>query len=555
MGCLCPKNANSKNPNLNDKLNEEPEPTDQEDLEANHITIGLSKYQDIDQKRKFVVFLLSSDLNVFKKHLEEVRQLSDNEFNELFEGNTDFNFSVNNIKQFRQLVQKFEDNKELLEQFYNKEEYYGYVLQIWKKNILQKLKEANDKKEKDQILIDNKIDTSKWDDEFKNDFQSIINTKPIKELAERMKNYIEADYGNFDELIKTVNKCKNRVKKTEKNHCNLIFGANLNTSMNRVLKEFVPKFLKDITNEIENIPFLFKKKEKEKAIDEVKSKMLSSTEEKELIDEIKKIYEKSETEKNDLGFFDVNKEFEQLNNLSHKFNEEHPDDEFDELFDLGNESTENNGLKFEGLKFEEKANAVFSNKMIKHAILGISLANSTYSVLHCANTLMNYKLFSQEFRERLDSIKNNFEKHQSNVKLIPDDIDEAIQQVIKCGQDFNQDLEDIEELINDINNAINGVKTERNSSILNLIGSSGGLIIGIFGLAVTKGDDRVEYATASLADVLAIVANSTDIVFQSKLLKEYAEFLNEAKKTKEKIIEEIDKLRKKFKELKVKHFS
>jgi hypothetical protein len=532
MGCLCPKNANSKNPNLNDKLNEEPEPTDQEDLEANHITIGLSKYQDIDQKRKFVVFLLSSDLNVFKKHLEEVRQLSDNEFNELFEGNTDFNFSVNNIKQFKQLVQKFEDNKELLEQFYNKEEYYDYVLQIWKKNILQKLKEPNDKKEKDQILIDNKIDTSKWDDEFKNDFQSIINTKPIKELAERMKNYIEADYGNFDELIKNVNKCKNRVKKTEKNHCNLILGANLNTSMNRVLKEFVPKFLKDITNEIENIPFLFKKKEKEKAIDEVKSKMLSSTEEKELIDEIKKIYEKSETEKNDLGFFDVNKEFEQLNNLSHKFNEEHPDDEFDELFDLGNESTENNGLKFEGLKFEEKANAVFSNKMIKHAILGISLANSTYSVLHCANTLMNYKLFSQEFRERLDSIKNNFEKHQSNVKLIPDDIDEAIQQVIKCGQDFNQDLEDIEELINDINNAINGVKTERNSSILNLIGSSGGLIIGIFGLAVTKGDDRVEYATASLADVLAIVANSTDIVFQSKLLKEYAEFLNEAKKFK-----------------------
>jgi hypothetical protein len=325
--------------------------------------------------------------------------------------------------------------------------------------------------------------------------------------------------------------------------------------MNRILKEFVPKFLKNISNEIENIPFLLKKKEKEKAIDEVKSKMLSSTEEKELIDEIKKIYEKSETEKNDLGFFDVNKEFEQLNNLSHKFNEEHPDDEFDELFDLGNESTENNGLKFEGLKFEEKANAVFSNKMIKHAILGISLANSTYSVLHCANTLMNYKLFSQEFRERLDSIKNNFEKHQSNVKLIPDDIDEAIQQVIKCGQDFNQDLEDIEELINDINNAINGVKTERNSSILNLIGSSGGLIIGIFGLAVTKGDDRVEYATASLADVLAIVANSTDIVFQSKLLKEYAEFLNEAKKTKEKIIEEIDKLRKKFKELKVKHFS
>ena len=555
MGCLCPKNANSKNPNLNDKLNEEPTPTGQEDLEANHITIGLSKYQDIEQKRKFAIFLVSSDINIFKRHLEEVRQLSDEEFNELFEGNTDFNFNVNNKKQFKQLVQKFEDNNDLIQDFYNKEEYYSCVLQIWRKNILQKLKGANNKNEQEQILIDNNIDTSKWDEEFRNDFQSIINTKPIKDLAERMKNYIEADYGNFDELIKTANKCKNRVKKSEKNHCNMVFGANLNTSMNRIFKEFVPKFLKNITNEIENIPSLFKKKEKEKAIDEVKSKMLSSTEEEKLIDEIKKIYEESETEKNDLGsFFDVNKEFEQLNNLSQKFNEEHPDDEFNALLDLEDESTENNGLKFEGLKFEEKANAVFSNKMIKHAILGISLANATYSVLHCTNTLMNYKLFSQEFRERLDSIKKNFEKHQSNVKLIPDDIDEAIQQVIKCGQDFNQDLEDIEELINDINSAIKGVKNERNSSILNLIGSSGGLLIGLFGFAVTKGDDRFEYATASLADVLAIAANSTDIAFQSKLLNDYANFLEEAKKIKENINEEIDKLRKKFKELSVKHF-
>ena len=269
MGCLCPKNANSKNPNLNDKLNEEPTPTDQEDLEANHITIGLSKYQDIEQKRKFAIFLVSSDINIFKRHLEEVRQLSDEEFNELFEGNTDFNFNVNNKKQFKQLVQKFEDNNDLIQDFYNKEEYYSCVLQIWRKNILQKLKGANNKNEQEQILIDNNIDTSKWDEEFRNDFQSIINTKPIKDLAERMKNYIEADYGNFDELIKTANKCKNRVKKSEKNHCNMVFGANLNTSMNRIFKEFVPKFLKNITNEIENIPSLFKKKEKEKAIEEV----------------------------------------------------------------------------------------------------------------------------------------------------------------------------------------------------------------------------------------------------------------------------------------------
>ena len=44
---------------------------------------------------------------------------------------------------------------------------------------------------------------------------------------------------------------------------------------------------------------------------------------------------------------------------------------------------------------------------------------------------MNYKLFSKQFAERLDLIKKNFEKHQNKVELIPDDIDEAIEQVIK----------------------------------------------------------------------------------------------------------------------------
>ena len=399
---------------------------------------------------------------------------------------------------------------------------------IWKKNILQKLKEANNENEQNQILRSYNIDTSKWDGEFKEYFQIIINTKPIKDLAERMKNYIETDYGNFDDLIKTVNKCKNRVKNSDNNHCNKVFGANLNTSMNKVLKEFIPKFLKNIADEIGNIPSILKEKEKEKATNTVKSLSLTSTEEKKLIDEIKKIYENSEKEKNNISsIFDVNKEFKQLKDLSCKFNAENFD------FDSDNDD-DNNELVFNELDFKDKANTIFSNKMIKHAILGISLANATYSCLHCANTFMNYKLFSKQFAERLDLIKKNFEKHQNKVELIPDDIDEAIEQVIKCGQNFNQDLEDVEELINEINDAINGVQNEKNSSILNIIGSSGGLLIGIFGFSVTEGDDRIEYATASLADVLAIVANTSDVMVRSKQLKEYEKYLNDAKELKKK---------------------
>ena len=81
MGCLCPKNLKSKYNSLNEKLNDEdeaPVPTI-EDLEANHMTIGFSKYHDVAQKRKLAEYLLSNDINLFKRYLEEVKKLDDEE--------------------------------------------------------------------------------------------------------------------------------------------------------------------------------------------------------------------------------------------------------------------------------------------------------------------------------------------------------------------------------------------------------------------------------------------------------------------------------------------
>ena len=79
MGCLCPKIYNKPTKGLDEKLNENngedlPAPSI-EDLEANTVTIGFSKYQDIPQKRKLAEYLLSHDINLFKRHLEEMKNL------------------------------------------------------------------------------------------------------------------------------------------------------------------------------------------------------------------------------------------------------------------------------------------------------------------------------------------------------------------------------------------------------------------------------------------------------------------------------------------------
>lgn len=531
--------GNHNNKTQTKNINENPAPTQTEDnkIKTNDTQ---PKYVDLPKKRKFAEFLLSNDLNIFKRNLQEVRQLNDEQFNQLFEGNVEYNYNTSNEKSFKQLAQKFEDNNDLIMEVYSNEKYYKWASQIWRPNILQKLKETEDEGEKDAILKKHKIDISNWDEDFMNIFTIIVNIAPIKTLAERMKNYFQVDYGDFDELIKTVEVCKKTINKNDESHCNKVLEANLNTSISRIIQNFVPKFMNNIKTEIQKLPEQFAKKEEQMAINSILNSHLSKSNEKKLIKKVQKIYE----EKTSYSFLGFTEEYKKLKELSFKFN--------------------NNELKydcfqgrvrFKEMKFSDKVEMSFSNKTIKHAILGLSVVNLTYSVMHLTKTFLDYDKFKVEFREKLNQIRQKFIRHQKEVQLISEDIDEAITQIIDCGKKFQQDSQEVEDLISSINDAINGVKNEKNKSILNLLGSSGGIAIGVFGATVTEGDDSIEYATASFADVFAFASNCVDLSIQKKAIKTYTDYLTEAQNLKNEIIAEIDKLRQKFYELSGKHFT
>ena len=299
MGCLLSKNnkeITTRGKELNKELNDEedaPGPISKIPTldEINNKNDDFDKYSDITQKKKLAEFLLNNDIKIFKRHVNEVKNMKNEEFYELFEGNTEYNYSTQNKREFKQLAQKFDDNRDLTSEYYDREEYYEYILKIWKSNILYKLKAAENEKEQNIILQKNNINISLWDDEFKEHFYNRINEKPIKSLAQRAKNYIEVNYGDFDELIKSVTHCKKKVENDEqRSHCHQKLCINLDTVEDKIVGEIIPNFVKQIGDGFVNLNSDFKKKEELKAIQNIKKSKLSKTEEKELILEIKKIY-------------------------------------------------------------------------------------------------------------------------------------------------------------------------------------------------------------------------------------------------------------------------
>ena len=389
-----------------------------------------------------------------------------------------------------------------------------------------------DPQKKVEIFKRYKIDISEWDGEFTEHFNIIIDTPPVEDLlANRFKNYIQADYGDFDELIQNVDKCKKKIQNDEESHCNKTLRANLETSMTKVIKDMVPKYLENLKKELPNLYKDIKKKEEENAIKDILDSGLTKENEKKLILKVKKIYEKKEF---DPSNFDFNKESNKLKELSEKFNQENYETN---IFASRYE------LNFMGTDLSEKAEVVFSNKIVKDAILGLSMANLTYSVSHLNQSLSNYNQYTEQFRNRIDIIRKNFNKHQSEVKIIEDeeDVDILLEQIIKIGKKFNQDLYN--------------VVTERNKSIFNLVLSGGGIVVSCVGMSVTKGDDSIDYAKSSAAQVLSFISNCVDIHTQNKMLDDFKDYLQEAESLREQITNEIDKLRTKFSGLSGKHYN
>ena len=257
---------------------------------------------------------------------------------------------------------------------------------------------------------------------------------------------------------------------------------------------------------------------------------LSERNKKLLTDEVKKMYNNENNSENNPEL-----ELEKIKELAKKIN----DDE----------------ESFCKMGIFDQSKMLFENDKVKSSILGLSLTNCCYSFLHLGQTILNFKTIEMnEFNLEYEEIKKNFEKHKNEIPLISeDDIDKAIEQIIDAGKKFQQDLDDITDLIKKIQLKINSQENELIKTKMNIAVSIAGAAISFF--VASSVEKKKDYKISGGANALGIIGNVIEIGVQQKDLKNSNEILEKAKQLKNDIIKEIDKLKEKFAQLSVKHFS
>jgi len=86
-------------------------------------------------KSPIKTFDLSTDIKTYKKYLPQIKRLDSDAFKNMFQGNKEYEYNIQNRYHFNLLLDKFNNFSTLLDEWYEEEDKYDYIRQLWLKYI------------------------------------------------------------------------------------------------------------------------------------------------------------------------------------------------------------------------------------------------------------------------------------------------------------------------------------------------------------------------------------------------------------------------------------
>ena len=512
MGNCCQK---KKNYIRSDVLEDRPE-KNLIDITENDINITVEEFFDEKRAKQLVKFIL--DPNQFSL----VSNLSPNDFRILFQGNSDYNFSVDEKDKYRfkSLAIKFENYSSLLNSWYKKDRnYYECLKDIWTSyhDALYELKKS---KNKNEFEFERKLDkickSEYWTSKIREEFVLIINN--LNDISDKYKKLLEEKLADIDNMIKGILASKEGIEKKEEENKEM-------KSDNDVLAENAKSLVKGILGNVLN---LFYKDLKS----EFKKNMIS-LEEKDNISKIsenqkKKIVESTLIKYSGLEELDLNKTLETAQQIEKHIN-------YENLFSE---------------KTKEKIIAIKDMRMTSHIILGLNFLNLCNYINQTYEIFTKSKNEKKSFCDDLDKIKINFIKHKNEMTILDFDNDKSksssLKKMIELRLKIEEDKNDVEKLIKNIEKALKEQKEQRDKNLFKSFISGATLFITSYAAHKSKGSNKVEYAFCSILSGVNLVGGVVDTGKILMNIKDYKNILNEAKELQKEINEIIDQLNKKI---------
>ena len=161
----------------------------------------LDSETDFDEMsaRDITQTILEDDVKIYKKFLPEIKKLDSKSFKNMFYGNKNYCYNIRNRMQFNLLLDKFDNFKILLDEWYEDPDTYHYIKELWVNYIgLESLKDKNES-EIQNFLLSKNIDYKSWPERIKNRFKLICNN-----TTNTIINKFRKVYQKLPEIVKKI---------------------------------------------------------------------------------------------------------------------------------------------------------------------------------------------------------------------------------------------------------------------------------------------------------------------------------------------------------------
>ena len=459
--------------------------------------------------RKVITSLLKKDAIIYRKLIPDINKLNSEAFENLFSGESDYNYNINNKNILKKLLIKFDNFLYILYAWYKEDKYYKYLEELWiKYPSIEDLRVLETEKELEERLKSYSINYAYWPKDIKESFKKCINQTEGTKVME-LKKQLEDNFSQVSCVVSELKLLKDKFKETqeelyEKNAENMALKV-IGTVLGAL--PLVGGFLANQAIESKKVRVVEKL---------VSKKCFMSQKQNEIFSKgiLKCIKEEKLT--GNYNFFDNKKRLHKLN-IKCK-----------------------NG-KLDNLNLTQKVKAVIKSKYVCGLHAALSFINLAWSIYEFTQT---YKGFEEvkNYKKRLEECKTLFELHKNEIGLLPDDFMLATERIKNVIKEIRQDQKTLRDLIVEIRKSIEYQETQRKKSIAGLAVSIGLGAAGVIGGIISCNAVSVVYGVSTVFNVSSAALHTADIVMSSKIIGQLKDVLDEAYKEEEKIQEEIDKL-------------